>query len=249
MIVSIGLKWQNGKETVLSNTVTLLQLKTQSRERADMENSDFISSTELLSYINSSYAELYDLLVSRYEDYFTTEATQTVASGASSFTLPTDFYKLRGLDLALDSSGNNYTPVPRFNWNNRNIRNANVSRLLSGQFNVSYRIVGGNMELVPTDSASGDYRMYYVPIYTPLVDDTDTADTAVSNQSWHEYIIVDVAIKMLSKEESSTTHLEREKLALIERIESAARNRDANQPETVSDTTSLYYDPDSLFVR
>ena len=230
----------------MSNTVTLLQLKTQSRERADMENSDFISDSELTSYINSSYAELYDLLVSRYEDYFTTETTQTVASGASSFTLPTDFYKLRGLDLALDNSSNNYTPVPRFNWNNRN---ANVSRLLSGQFNVSYRIVGGNMELVPTDSASGDYRIYYVPIYTPLVADTDTAVTAVSNQSWHEYVIVDVAIKMLSKEESSTTHLEREKMALIDRIESAARNRDANQPETVSDTTSLYNDPDSLFVR
>jgi hypothetical protein len=233
----------------MSNTVTLLQLKTQCRERADQVNSEFISDSELNSYINHSYAELYDLLVSRYEDYFTIETSATVASGDSSIPLPTDFYKLRGLDLALDSGGNNYTPVPRFNWNNRNIRNANVSRLLSGQFNVSYRITGSNIELVPTDSSQGSYRLYYVPIYTPLVADTDTAITAVSNQSWHEYIIVDVAIKMLDKEESSTAHLQKQKQALIDRIESASRNRDANQPETISDTTSLYYDPDSLFVR
>lgn len=233
----------------MSNTVTLLQLRTQARERADMENSDFISDSELTSYINQSYAELYDLLVARYEDYFTKESSETVAQGSSSFTLPTDFYKLRGLDLALDSGGNNFTPVPRFNWTNRNIRNANVSRLLSGQFNVSYRIVGDQMELVPTDSSQGDYRMWYIPIYTPLVSNSDVATTAVSNQSWHEYIIVDAAIKMLDKEESATGHLVRQKEALIERIEYAARNRDANQPEVVSDTTSLYYDPDSLFVR
>ena len=167
----------------MSNTVTLLQLRTQARERADMENSDFISDSELTYYINQSYEELYYLLVARYEDYCTKESSETVAQGSSSFTLPTDFYKLRGLDLALDSGGNNFTPVPRFNWTNWNISNANVSRLLSGQFNVSYRIVGDQMELVPTDSSQGDYRMWYIPIYTPLVSNSDVATTAVSSNS------------------------------------------------------------------
>ncbi len=233
----------------MANTITLLQLRTQARERADMENSEFISPEELLSYINQSYAELYDILVGRFEDYYTLNTTIVVPNGSSQIPLPTDFYKLRGVDLALDSSENNYTPVPRFNFNNRNIRNANVSRLLSGQFNISYRIVGDNVELVPTDSSQGTYRIWYVPIYTPLVLDTDTVVASVSNQGWHEYIIIDAAIKMLDKEESSTTHLEKQRAALEKRIESMGRNRDANQPETISDITGLYYDPDSLFVR
>ena len=230
----------------MANTTTLAQLRTRSRERADMEDSDFVSTTEELSYINASYAELYDILVSRFEDYFTINTEITVASGDSSFPLPTTFYKLRALDLRLDSSGNNWTALPKFNFNNRNIRNSNVSRLLSGQFNISYSVVGANVELVPTDSALGTYRLWYVPIYTPLADESDTIDGI---SGWEEYIVIDVAIKMLNKEESSVTHLVKEKEAMLKRIEDMANNRDVDQPEVVGDVTDLYYDPDTLYIR
>jgi hypothetical protein len=233
----------------MSNTITLAELKTQARERADMENSSFISDSELTSYINQSYADLYGILVTRYEDYFTIETTSTVTSGNDTITLPTDFFKLRGLDLALDNSLNNFTVVTRADWNNRNQRDSNNSRLLRGQFNVSYRIIKDEIKLTPSLSAAGTYRLYYIPIYTPLVDDTDTPETSISNQSWHEYIIVDAAIKMLEKEESNTKHLERQLMKLEERIERAAANRDVHQPETVSDTSLLDYDPDFLYTR
>ena len=233
----------------MSNTITLAELKTQARERADMENSSFISDSELTSYINQSYADLYGILVTRYEDYFTIESTSTVTSVNDTITLPTDFFKLRGLDLALDNSLNNFTVVTRADWNNRNQRDSNNSRLLRGQFNVSYRIIKDEIKLTPSLSAAGTYRLYYIPIYTPLVDDTDTPETSISNQSWHEYIIVDAAIKMLEKEESNTKHLERQLMKLEERIERAAANRDVHQPETVSDTSLLDYDPDFLYTR
>ena len=233
----------------MSNTITLAELKTQARERADMENSSFISDSELTTYINQSYADLYGILVTRYEDYFTIETTSTVTSGNDTITLPTDFFKLRGLDLALDNSLNNFTVVTRADWNNRNQRDSNNSRLLRGQFNVSYRIIKDEIKLTPSLNAAGTYRLYYIPIYTPLVNDTDTPETSISNQSWHEYIIVDAAIKMLEKEESNTKHLERQLMKLEERIERAAANRDVHQPETVSDTSLLDYDPDFLYTR
>lgn len=220
----------------MANTVTLAQLKTQIRERADMENSTFISDTELLSYINLSYAELYDLLVSRFEDYYTLSTNLTISSG-SSVALPTDFYKLRGVDLRLDSSGNSWSAVPKFNFNNRNTRSANVSRLLSGQFNTSYRIVGSDLHMVPTDNATGTYRLWYVPVYTPLASDSDTLDGV---NGWEEYIIVDAAIKMLAKEESSTTHLDQQKQALIDRVEQMAQNRDMDQPEVIADVSVIH---------
>ena len=217
-------------------TVTLAEIKTRSREMADQDNSTFVSNSELLSYINASYAELYDILVSRNEDYYTISTELTVTSGNSSVALPSDFYKLRGVDIQLDSAGN-WSALPKFNFNNRNIRNANVSRLLSGQFNVSYRIVKDSLNFVPTDSASGTYRLWYIPAYSTLSDDADTVDGV---NGFEEYIVIDVAMKMMAKEESDTSHLERMKQAMLQRIENMAQNRDIDRPECITDTQSDY---------
>ena len=214
----------------MANTITLETLRTRCRERADMENSEFISSTELLSYINSSYGELYDILVSKFEDYYTTSRTFTIASGANTETLPTDFYKLRGVDFKIDA--NNWITVTKFNFAHRNVLNRSVTRSHAGIREVQYRIVGNELIIEPEDNAPGDYKLWYTPIYTPLVSESDTVDGL---NGWEEYIIIDVAIKMLSKEESSVTHLDREKAIMLNRIESMAQNRDSDQPEKITD--------------
>ena len=55
----------------MATTMTLAELREASRQRADQENSQFISDSELNSYINQSYFELYDILVQSYgDDYY-----------------------------------------------------------------------------------------------------------------------------------------------------------------------------------
>ena len=221
----------------MANTVTLADLRTRCRERADQEESEFVSATELLSYINASYAELYDILVSKFEDYYTLSTTTTIASGSNTFSLPTDFYKLRGLDYKL--SATDWQTVQKFNFSERNSVNRSISRSRSGDKAVEYRIVGSTMHIEPADNAAGTYRIWYTPAYTPLTEETDTVDGV---NGWEEYIIIDVAIKMMAKEESSTTHLEREKAAMLNRIESMAQNRDSGAPESISDVEGMYID-------
>ncbi len=82
--------------------MTLAQLRTASRQRADMVNSTFISDPELNSYINASYYELYDLLVQKYgNDYFMKEYSFQLQGNISQYPLPADFFKLLGVDLLL----------------------------------------------------------------------------------------------------------------------------------------------------
>ena len=70
-------------------TITLAELRTQSRQRADMENSNFISDTELTSYINNSIAELHDIMAEAYgSEYFVTTTTFSVTSGDDTYSLP-----------------------------------------------------------------------------------------------------------------------------------------------------------------
>lgn len=216
----------------MANTVTLAQLRTRASERADMVDSQFISPTEQLSYINASYAELYDLLVASFEDYYTLSPLAFTISSGNTYALPTGFYKLRGVDLVLSSTES--IPLRKFNFAERNARDLSLS--VRGGKEVQYRIVGDTLHLQPAASAAGNYQLWYIPIYTPLAAESDTVNGI---QAWEEYIVVDVAIKMLTKEESDTSSLEREKANLLRRIQAMAANRDVDQPERISDTSEM----------
>lgn len=205
----------------MANTVTLTQLKQRCRERADVVNSSFITDAELLSHINSSYAELYDILVSSYQDYYVSSSTASVTTG-NTIALPTDFYKMIGLDVSSD--GVSYYTVKKFNFNQRNS---------SSNDGVRYRVAGSNILLEPSDSAVGTYKIWYIPVYTPLASSSDVVNGIMG---WDEYIVIDVAIKILQKEESSTSSLEKAKDAIKARIIQMSSVRDV-EPDSI---TNIY---------
>lgn len=214
-------------------TVTLGQLKTQSRQRADMENSTFISDAELTSLINSSAAELYDLLIGVYEDYKISSSTVSVVANTDTYTLPADFYKLRGVDLVLDSLGNAVTLKP-FNFSERNAYMFTPTWNVVGLAYLRYHMQGNSIRFVPVPNTTASVKLWYIPAITRLVIDADTLDGV---NGFEEYVIVDAAIKMRVKEESDVQELMAAKMGLKQRIESMAAARDAGQPETVSDIT------------
>lgn len=218
---------------------TLATIRTRARQRSDMVNSQFVSDAELLDFINASYAELYDLIVQTYEDYFITSLEFSLTASDSGIrALPSDFYKLKGIDYKL---GGNFTTLYPFDWNTRNLRQRAINRLYAGDYDLSYRLLGSNIHLEPSDNATGDFKLWYIPAYTALSADTDVIDTVITRGNWEEYIVIDAAIKMLAKEESSTAHLERAKAALLKRLESVAGDRDVDQPERISDVNRRDY--------
>lgn len=225
--------------------VTLSELKTRVRRRADMERSQFVSEAELTEYISSSYKELYDLLVATFEDYYTLDPVEfTLTQGQYTYDLPSDFYKLRGVDgkLHASSSTTDYQTLYPFNFNERNRRNREFNRALFGIVSLTYRIVNNKLYIYPQEAAAGQYRIWYVQRASDLVNDTDTVDGV---NGWEEYIVIDAAIKMLGKEESDTTVLKDEKERIKQRIIDMAAERDAGSSERITDVTrSLYYPDD-----
>jgi hypothetical protein len=215
---------------------TLLQLRDQVRSRADMTNSEFVSDSELDQYINDSYKELYDLLVLKFDDYFIADPLEFTISTGNTYDLPNDFYKLRGLDRK--NGPNDYYELVPFNFHDRN-----KTGILF--HDVRYRILGLKLHITPIDSASGDYRMWYVPKLAKLVLGTDA--TLPQVEPWEIYIVTDSAIKCLQKEESDVSVLYAQKTELTKRIEEAAENRDAGFPAQI---TNVYgRGDDTLFPR
>jgi len=213
--------------------VTLLELRTRARQRADMVNSGFVSDSELNVYINASYAELYDLLVSKHgEDYFVDSFNITTTNNVETYSLPSDFYKLLGVDLQLDTSSN-WVSLKRFEFAERNI--PQIWDIKFVDF-IRYRVFGSSLKLSPVPQSHQNIRVWYIPLPSKLVKDNDTFDGI---DGWEEYVVIDVAIKMLTKEESDTSQLLGEKMAMKLRIEQMAEARDEGQPARVQDMNSL----------
>jgi hypothetical protein len=229
----------------MSTTMTLLELRTAIRQRADMVSSTFVSDAELTSYVNQSYFELYDLLITTYEDYYSASPLVISTDGVTvQYPLPDGtlysaapaFYKLLGVDLGLSNSANAWVTLKKFDFIERNrFLYPQLNSTYLGVFNLRYRLVGNTLMFTPTPSGGQFLRLWYIPRLTTLSADGDTADGI---SGWTEYIICDGAIKCGQKEETDVSILMAQKQALIKRIEETAMNRDVGQPDTVSDTRS-----------
>lgn len=219
-----------------SGEISLGQVRLMAQQRADLVNSGFITTPEWNTYINQSYFELYDLLVTLYEDYFVQAPSQFTTDGSTSQydlgTIAPNFYKLLGVDIGLNLSNNAWVTLKKFDFISRNrYVYPNISSTFLGVFNLRYRVVGNTLMFIPTPSGNQIVRVWYIPRLTQLLKDTDIMDGI---SGWTEYVIIDAAIKAMQKEESDTSVLMMQKQALMKRIEESASNRDAGQPDTIS---------------
>lgn len=220
---------------------TLGAVRLAAQQRADMINNNFVTLQEWNDYINHSYTELYDILVQVYGDEYFLAAPYSFSTDGRTpglYPLPSDFYKLVGVDLGLGgTSPTGWLTLKKFAFISRNryiFGNVPISFL--GLMGLRYRLEGNYLEFIPYPSSNQTIRLRYVPRPVTLLSDSDILDGI---SGWDEYVVVDSAIKALQKEESDTSVLMAQKQALLQRIQSAASNRDAGQPEVASDVRRL----------
>lgn len=211
--------------------ITLSELREQSRFRANQENSDFITDVELDTYINSSIAELHDILIQSYgSDFFLSEYDFTTVLNQDSYDLPVDFYKVMGVD-AIVSDGQFHT-ISKFSFSDRRLGNFSTGWNDAYCTHVRYRVMGDKIRFTPTPDNTYSVKLWYSPVATKLVADTDELN---DYNQYSEYVIVDAAIKMMLKEESDVSVLMAQKQELKRRIEEASQNRDASEPNQIVD--------------
>lgn len=219
--------------------VTLAEIRLQARDRADMLDSTFVEDSELNTYINNSLTELHDLLIAAYnEEYVMEEVQFTSTENQIDYDLPNGtnydaaqkFYKLRGVDSKINNDS--WQTVKRFNFNKRNAQETGVLWNFGGGAFLEYRLVGSKIRFSRVPDTNTTFRVWYYPKCVVLVNDDDTYDDI---NGFIEYVVLDAAIKMLQKEESDVAVLMQQKQDMKDRIKVMAQDRDANEPESVSD--------------
>jgi len=234
-----------------NNTLTLANLITAVRRRADMVGSTFVSDAEVVDYINVAMSELHDILVTKFEDYYVKDSSESPKSGDYTLpadnpgNLPTDFYKALGVDFT--TGGLTYRLKP-YSFQERAIYNS-PGMVAATITNTMYHIQGNKIKFIPDPTVSGTVKLYYVPEVTRFDAGTTTATIAtIAPQvvsGYEEYVVIDAAIKCLQKEESDVQVLLVQKQQQLQRIEQAAGKRDAGESYSITDVnvgTSSYLD-------
>lgn len=202
---------------------TLAQFRERIRSRADMKNDGFLTddATEVDEWINKSIAELYDLLIASFGDWNILTAGPTAATVTASdalLAIPSGMMHLKRVEK--DLGGGIYERVRR-----------GVLAEVDSYNELRYVLTTSNFRLYPRHLASGSYRVWYIPVFTPLTG----ADNFDGVNGWDDYVVIDCAIKAREKEESDVSDLKDDKKAMLARIKSMSRMRDGSDPPRVTD--------------
>ena len=197
----------------MASLVTLAYLRKKAKQRADMENSSFLSDAEWNENINAAAKKLYDILTTFYVDYYFDTHTLTLNGTDDAYPLPDDFYKLLGVDRIVNGPTGEMISLKPYQFGERS----------------SY--------LKPSDSGVS-IQLSYIPKMPEMAADSDTFDGI---NGWEQFIILDAAEVALAKEESDTTAIEKAKREMVEVITASAPIRDAGELERVTDVTDRSY--------
>lgn len=238
--------------------MSLGELRLRSQQTADRVNSNFVTTSEWNAFIRLAQYELYDLEIGAYEDIFSDQFVFVNTNGTvQNYPLPdgvtnylggtypnaigatvpaTALYKLVGVDLGVNTSNNAWVTLERFDFIQRNkYVYPNSTSTIYGVYNMRYRLMGKNINIIPTPAGNQQLRLWYVPRLPSLLQDADLTTTGFSG--WLRYVIARSAKYALDKEEGTdTSKLDAELSYLKLRIEQMASNRDIGIPDTISET-------------
>ena len=222
-----------------TNDKVFSTLMTQVRQRADMEGSTFVSDTEIRVWLNAALAELHDIMILCFEDYYVNTTTYSLP-GTNPGTLPSDFYKSLGVDF--ETGGVTYSIKP-YSFQERNMYNSNAGVVSGNLAALRYQIRDSSIHFIPATPPSGTVTLHYVPECQQFRTggEDDSATIGSKNKSvaigYQQYLVVAAAIKCLMKEESDVRMLLAEKGDLQKRIENVAPRKDAGEPHKIVDVT------------
>ena len=203
-------------------------IKDKAKSRADMEESDFISDSEWNTIIYDSVCALVELVSRQNQDHYLEEVTLT-ASGLDTMDLPSDLLEVRGMD---EKNGDSYQTMEPFMLAERNKYSNPLYPFMSDRkSSFRYRLQGASkVRVVPRATSTSEFRLWYTPSPTPFASDLSSIEVF---NGWDEWVVLDVAIKALGKEQSDASHLLMERKIVENRIMEAAQRRQTDTGDQV----------------
>lgn len=213
------------------STSTLTQLIARARSRADMPLAGFVTDTDVTNWLNEGIQLLHERMAMAFaENYVLSTTTITLIPGQEIYALPTDFFKLYGIDYQIGQY--TYSLLP-YMFPERNMyKAANQQSLALGGVPPRYNIRNTSISILPIPIVGTTITVHYAPQATALVAPSDSYTVP---DGWERYVILYAAKQMLMKEESSVVDISREIAAQDQQLDEIIANRDSGAPKQVVD--------------
>jgi hypothetical protein len=134
---------------------------------SDMKYSNYIDTantptSEMMQYVNLAYRDLYQQIIMSKELYFVQQYSFGITSESAYYPLPTDFYKLQGVDLVLE--GERHLTLQPFMFSERNKYRSNFAVPVAPYGAVyKYLIFSDKIQFIPQPSSNNQIVIWYTP--------------------------------------------------------------------------------------
>lgn len=228
----------------MGDTRTLQQLIDDAAGRADVTitTDSFVTIALATTWVNQAIGKLRGRVIQEYdEDYYSKFGTTTPTSaGTDQYAVPTDFFKLLGVDYSVDG-GVNFFDAKRLNFKDRN-RYSSSSVPWSRTSPPRYKLFGANVLFRPVPNGIYHFRLIYAPTLTRL--SNLAVDTFEFYNGWDRFVGAFVAEQIANKEESDPSPHIRAQGDAWNDICAEVRVRDAGEPARIQDV--MGYSVDSI---
>ena len=180
---------------------------------------------------NGVLSELYELLVSaREDDGHTKTKTGATVAAQESFTLPEDFWEMRGLEL--NWSSNYPEDVVQIQLQERNLYRRYNTWAQDAPKGYRMMNVSGARKLTiyPTPTNVVAYTLFYVPKCPVLQNPGDMFDGV---NGWAKLVSLGTAVEMRAIVQNEASDIKQLYAEQRERIEALAADREASAPKRI----------------
>lgn len=215
--------------------VKLSALCTRTLQAANLEGAgDFVTPTELTDYVNGSIAEWVDEVrgTTWNGTYSRSSYTRETVGGQRTYPLPADFLTLLSVDVYVTQNSPVISAIAYQEEQRNAFNNYPVMFGWGASHPIYYQLQDGNISFIPVPQGEFTFRLNYTPTAPTLSDPDDYID---SINGWEEFIILDAAIKCLTKagELEMIQELKERRERQRQRIRTLAPRRDQHTAERV----------------
>ncbi len=230
-------------------------LEQRVRERADMVDSQFVTSAEVQRFLEASWQELYSIMVASGEDLFIRRVRITGSAADPLVTESGDLIVTENGDVLIVGGVipvGSYVNLPAQTKALRLVRIVDGRRLRKATLHdlefiqgssyrgepTAYRIdmdpqnTHLRLELYPAPDKSYEFDVFYVPALS-LKEFLSSSFVSIPVRGWDEYCVLTATAKCLSKEEAEIGSVMKERDILLERIRADLVPFDKSEPDVV----------------
>lgn len=225
----------------MANSASINSLVLRIRQRADQINSTtYDDFTELKPWVRASLAQLYEILCSRWKDYYTIVRPLSLIANESAYSLPSDFRELDSVWL-MYNAGQSRCQLNQFEADDMDSLQAPPNFYGYGMQLFRYRIMRNRLWILPAVriDTKNAIELFYVPQYSaPLLDYTSLDD--VLPNGWEAWVVLDVLAKMAVKSRLIDLESVQAQQATVERRLLAAASIRSGLAPVMRDATKMH---------